>query len=304
MTLTRYEEALLAAARARPELVIMTAENRAALRGVGEALGERLVDVGICEATLVGAAAGLALCGRVPVVHALAPFLTMRAFEFIRTDVGLGRLPVKLVGSIAGLLSEANGPTHQAVEDVALMRAVPGMEIFCPADEDELVAGLPLALASPRPVYLRWNAAPATYAHAPLTWGRAEAVGRGRDVVLLAYGLLVHEAVVAAGLLADRGVAAHVLNLRTLAPLDAEAVRDAARDARLVVTIEDHRPTGGLFSLVAELLARGRARPPVLPIGLGERGFAPAMLADAIRHEGFTGARIATRVVGALQEID
>src|SRR6202012_652928 len=97
----------------------------------------RFIDVGIAEQTLVGAAAGLALRGRIPVAHALAAFLTMRAFEFIRTDVGIARLPVKLVGGAAGILSEANGPTHQAIEDVALMRTIPHMLVFCPADTSE-----------------------------------------------------------------------------------------------------------------------------------------------------------------------
>src|SRR5262245_27639495 len=118
----------------------MTAENRAPLQGLPEALGPRFLDVGICEQTLVGAAAGLALRGRRPVVHALATFLTMRAFEFIRTDVGLPRLPVVLVGYVPGFLSEANGPTHQALEDLALMRVIPGMQVICPTDEAEPVA--------------------------------------------------------------------------------------------------------------------------------------------------------------------
>src|SRR5207245_579692 len=141
---------------ADPRVVVMTAENRAAIRALPEKLGARFIDVGICEQTMVGAAAGLALRGRVPVVHALATFLTMRAFEFIRTDVGIGRLPVKLVGGVPGFLSDANGPTHQAIEDVALMRGIPGMEIVCPTDEEELAAALPEILQSPRPAYIRY----------------------------------------------------------------------------------------------------------------------------------------------------
>ena len=121
-----YQDALLAAALADPRLVVMTAENRAAIRGLPARLGPRFVDVGICEQTMIGMAAGLALRGRIPVVHALASFLTMRAFEFIRTDVGIAGLPVKLVGAVPGFLSEANGPTHQAIEDLALMRRVRG----------------------------------------------------------------------------------------------------------------------------------------------------------------------------------
>src|SRR3954468_20599566 len=120
-----YEEVLLECALADERIVVMTAENRAAIRNLPAKLGERFIDVGIAEQTMIGAAAGLALRGRIPIVHALATFLTLRAFEFIRTDVGIGGLPVKLVGTVPGFLSEANGPTHQALEDVALMRGIP-----------------------------------------------------------------------------------------------------------------------------------------------------------------------------------
>src|SRR5882724_8539101 len=120
-----YEEFLRRRAEGDDALVVMTAENRAAIRNLPAALGERFIDVGICEQTMIGAAAGLALRGRTPIVHVLATFLTMRAFEFIRTDVGIAGLPVKLIGYIPGFLSEANGPTHQAIEDVALMRGIP-----------------------------------------------------------------------------------------------------------------------------------------------------------------------------------
>jgi transketolase len=107
-----YEEKLRELAERNPAIVVMTAENRAPMRNLASSLGDRFVDVGIAEQTLVGPAAGLALRGRIPIVHAFSSFLTMRAFEFIRTDVGVGALPVKLFGAMAGFLSEANGPTH------------------------------------------------------------------------------------------------------------------------------------------------------------------------------------------------
>src|SRR5262249_52021615 len=155
-------------------------------RNLPELLPERFIDVGIAEQTLLGMAAGLALRGRVPVAHALSAFLTMRAFEFARTDLGIADLPVKLVGSVPGVLSEANGPTHQALEDVALMRGIPHMQVVCPADEDELVAALPLVLASPSPTYLRFCANPAAVRHTtPMSLGVAERLAEGDDVALL-----------------------------------------------------------------------------------------------------------------------
>src|SRR4029077_47260 len=129
---------------------------RAPIRSLVAALGDRFLDTGITEQTMVGMAAGLALRGRIPVVHALATFLTMRAFEFIRTDVGIPALPVKLVGTVPGILSEANGPTHQALEDISLMRGIPNMCVFCPADVDDLLSGLEVIVHSRSPWYIRY----------------------------------------------------------------------------------------------------------------------------------------------------
>ncbi|WP_437539180.1 transketolase C-terminal domain-containing protein [Sorangium sp. So ce726] len=297
----RYEEALLALCQGDPRLMVMTAENRAAIRGLPRRLGGRFIDVGICEQTMIGAAAGLALRGRIPIVHALATFLVMRAFEFIRTDVGIPGLPVKLIGAVPGFLSEANGPTHQALEDVALMRGVPGMQVFCPADEAELVACLPQVIASPAPCYVRYTALPQRSPHPePPAIGRAEVLSQGRDVAILTYGLLVGEALSAAESLAARGLSVRVVNLRWLKPIDEDAVLDALAAARLTVLLEDHFTTGGLASIVAELcLARGVAA-PVLPISLGDRWFTPALLADVLEEEGFTGRQIAARVLAEL----
>src|SRR5262245_46445874 len=208
-----YEDVLARLAAADSRLLVLTAENRAAIRNLPARLGQRFIDVGICEQTMVGMAAGLALRERVPVVHALATFLTLRAFEFIRTDVGIAGLPVKLVGYVPGFLSEANGPTHQAVDDVAVMRAIPRMQIFCPADAAELAAGLPALLASPNPAYIRFNARPSSLAHAPFALGRAETLTTGDDIGVLAAGLLVPQAAEACAALAKNGIGARLVNL-------------------------------------------------------------------------------------------
>src|SRR5260370_14573366 len=170
----------------------MTAENRAAIRNLPAALGARFIDVGICEQTMIGAAAGMGGRGRTPVAHALATFLVMRAFEFIRTEVGIANLPVTLVGAIPGFLSDGNGPTHQALEDVALMRGIPHMQVVCPADEEELIAALPAILDSGAPCYVRHNALPAAVVHtAPFEIVRAELVSAGGEgrVTVRTYGV-------------------------------------------------------------------------------------------------------------------
>lgn len=292
-----YEATLQELVLADDKYIVMTAENRAAIRHLPAVLNGRFLDTGITEQTMIGMAAGLALRGRVPIAHALAAFLTMRAFEFVRTDVGIGHLPVKLVGGVPGFLSDANGPTHQAIEDISLMRGIPGMQIFCPADEAELVLGLPHFLASPNPVYIRHNALSAVISHNPhFEIGQAEQVKDGLDVTILVYGMLFREALAASALLEAQGISVRLLNLRTVWPVDETAVLAAAQQTKLLVTIEDHFLTGGLFSIVSELLVRRGVRANVLPIALDNRWFQPALLDDVLTYEGFTGPQLAEKI--------
>ncbi len=292
-----YEDVLEHIAQNDSRVVVMTAENRAAIRNLPEKLGDRFIDVGICEQTMIGAAAGLALRGRVPICHALATFLVLRAFEFIRTDVGIARLPVKLVGGVPGFLSEANGPTHQAIEDIALMRGIPNMHVVCPADEEELVAALPLVLASSEPTYMRYCASKPSVKHTtPFELGRAETLSFGTDVAILTYGFLVREANVARELLEKSGLSVELVNVRTLAPLDEKAIVAAARKTRLTVTFEDHFAIGGLYSALCEVLVRSGTRADVLPVALEQKWFKPALLDDVLAYEGFTGDALAKRI--------
>jgi transketolase len=296
-----YDEMLKSFAERNSNLVVMTAENRVAIRNLPPVLGDRFIDVGICEQTMVGAAAGLALNGRIPVVHALATFLTLRAFEFIRTDVGIANLPVKLVGGVPGFLSDANGPTHQAIEDISLMRGIPNMNVFCPADAEELVDGMSQILEHPSPWYVRYNALPATVTHTTrFRPGLAEILTEGSDIALLTYGFMLTETRKAVDVLQARGYSVRLLNLRTLKPIDEEAILEAVRDTSLVVTVEDHFLTGGLYSILAELLLRQRITARVVPFALEHRWFKPALLLDVLRHEGFTGDQIAERILQIL----
>jgi len=292
-----YQDVLSRLAREDDRVVVLTAENRAAIRALPGALGPRFLDVGICEQTMVGMAAGLALRGRIPVVHALAAFLTMRAFEFIRTDVGIARLPVKLIGGVPGFLSEANGPTHQAIEDIALMRGIPHMQIVCPADEEELLSALPKIVGSPRPCYVRYNASKAAVHHSPFEFGVAEAISDGEDIAILTYGFLVNEAVRSLDILQAKGISVRLLNLRSLKPIDEEAILDAATSTGLVVTLEDHFVTGALYSITTEILVRRGVRCGVFPLALEERWFRPALLHDVLACEGFTAEKIAEKVI-------
>ena len=296
-----YEGALAALARADERIIVLTAENRAAIRSLPARLGPRFMDVGIAEQTMIGVGAGLALRGRIPVMHALAAFLTMRAFEFIRTDLGIPGLPGKLVGGFAGVLSEANGPTHQAIEDIALMRMVPGMTVFCPADTFELVGALGAIIAEPGPAYVRYIDRPPLLPHAPpFTIGRAHVVTRGDDVALLTYGAMVRECLEAAVLLESAGRSVHLVDVRTLAPFDHDALAEAARRARLIVTVEDHFAIGGLASIVAESLAARGLSARLHAINLGRDWFTPALLPAVLESSALTGEHIAQRLLAAL----
>jgi transketolase len=296
-----YDERLFQIAETNPDVVVMTAENRAAIRSLSERLGSRFIDVGIAEQTLVGAAAGLALRGRVPIVHALATFLTMRAFEFIRTDVGIAQLPVKLVGALAGFLSEANGPTHQALEDLALMRGIPGMTVCCPADQAEMLEAVASMVGDRAPWYMRYNARQPAFRHrAPFVPGTAEIVTEGTDVALLTYGCLTCECYEAAERLADAGIAVRLVNMRTLKPADEAAILRAARETRLVVTVEDHFAIGGLATIVAEVAASNHVAVQLHAIALNGRWFTPALFADVLECEGFSAEQLARRISAAL----
>ncbi|MCS6989960.1 MAG: transketolase [Chloroherpetonaceae bacterium] len=297
-----YEDVLKEISQTSDKLVVMTAENRAAIRNLPPHLGKRFIDVGISEQTLIGMAAGLALRGRYPIAHALATFLVFRAYEFIRDDVAIPNLPVKMVGGVPGFLSDANGPTHQAIEDVALMRTLPNVMVFCPSDAEELAEGIKVLAEYPAPCYIRHNPHPAPMRHiAPFEIGKAETLSDGNDVAILVYGFLLREAVKAKEILEAQGKSVRLVNIRMPKPIDEDAVLKAARECKLVVTLEDHFLTGGLYSIVAELCLKHKAVANVLPIALEHKWFKPALLDRVLEYEGFTGKQIAEKILKALE---
>ena len=296
-----YQDTLLELAEADERIIVMTAENRAAIRQLPPKLGPRFIDVGIAEQTMIGAAAGLALRGRVPVVHALATFLTLRAFEFIRTDLGIGGLKALLVGGVPGFLSDGNGPTHQALEDIALMRGIPGFHVFCPSDGDELVSALPALTKSKEACYIRYYDGPALVEHQPFEIGKAETLSEGEDVAILTMGFLLREALKAKAILESQKKSVRLVNVRMVSPLDRAMLREAAK-CRLLVTIEDHFRIGGLYGAVLEELARERLLPNLHPIALEQRWFKPGRLDGVLSAEGFTGEQLADRIGRALEE--
>ena len=184
------------------------------------------------------------------------------------------------------------------------MRGIPNLHVLCPADAEDMVLGMRDVFASPNPVYFRHIGHPAVVEHQPFEYGQAEQVMDGHDVTLLVYGLLFREAYGAAQMLAEEGLSVRLLNMRMLKPVDEAAILRAARETRLLVTIEDHFLTGGLYSIISEILVREQVMAPVLPLALDNRWFKPALLDEVLEHEGFTAAQIKAKIREKLETID
>lgn len=293
-----YEEILKKLVDEEERFIVMTAENRAAIRNLPNQIGDRFIDTGITEQTLVGSAAGLALRGRIPVIHALATFLTMRAFEFIRTDVGIGNLPVKIVGGFSGFMSDGNGATHQSLEDVSIMRGIPNVNVWCPADEEDMLIGLETVLKSESPFYIRYNNTKPSVSHnKDFEIGKAEIISEGTDAAILVYGFLLGEAVKAKEILEAQGKSVRLINLRTVKPIDEEAILKSAKECKLILTLEDHFLTGGLYSIIAEFFLRNQITAKVIPVAMDNKWFKPVLGQDLLEYEGFTGKQIAEKIL-------
>lgn len=297
-----YEELLLETAQNNPDFMVLTAENRGAIRNLPPKIENQFIDTGITEMTMIGISAGLALRGRKPAAHALAAFLTMRAFEFIRTDIGIKGLPVKIVGAVPGFLSDANGPTHQAIEDVAIMRGIPTMNVFCPADKVEMVEGLKKLFQIDEPYYVRFAVAEPVVEHSEFEPGKAETFGNGTDIGIITYGFMFNHVMKAKELLEAEGKSVRVINMRTLKPADEEAILKTCEECSTVVTVEDHFKAGGLYTVVAETLLENRKTADVMPIALDKKWFKPALLDRVLEYEGFTPAKLTERILNYIKK--
>ncbi len=261
-----WGEVLVELGRADPRIVALTADlgNTTKLRPFKDAFPGRFFNVGVAEQNLMAVAAGLAATGLVPVVCTYATFACLRAAEFVRTDIGYNQRNVKIIGTLAGVAFGQGGPTHHSSEDLALLRAVPGMVVLAPGDGREMGAALRAALAHEGPVYLRTGRGvevPEGGAQeAAFVIGRAAVLRQGSDVAVLACGPTVQEALRAAERAHAQGVSVRVVSMSSLKPLDEAAVLAAASETRRIVTVEDHSVIGGLGSAVAEVIAQsGRA---------------------------------------------
>jgi transketolase len=235
--------------------------------------GGRFMDVGVAEATMIGTAAGLALGGMRPFVYSIAPFVTLRCLEQIRDDLCYHSLPVTIVGVGGGYSYGHNGATHHALEDIAVLRALPNMTVVCPGDPVEAAAAVRASLGLQGPMYLRLGRAGEPKVHENeehFRIGEAITVVDGEDCSLIATGAILSVALDAAVRLRTAGVGCRVLSMHTVKPLDTLALERCARQGRLLVTLEEHGSIGGLAGAVSEWLAGSRFRAPLLALNAGD----------------------------------
>lgn len=231
----------------------------------------RFLNVGVAEQNMIGIAAGLALNGNRVFAYSIIPFLTMRCFEQIRNDLCYHNLDVVLIGAGAGLSYGILGPTHFALEDMAILRALPNMTIFSPADETEAKLGMAAIGTHKGPVYFRTGgrSEPDVFtAPYPFTLGRGVTIQKGSDIVILATGPIVSEAMAAAKTLKNEGHDTGLINIHSIKPLDIALIQKITKKARLIVTVEEHFLIGGLGSAVAEVVAAEKNAPQLLRIGV------------------------------------
>jgi transketolase len=256
---------------------------------------DRFFQMGIAEQNMVGTAAGLASVGFIPFVNTFAAFASKRATDQLRICVAQPRLPVKVIAAYSGLLAGKTGKTHQSVQDIAIMRAMPNMTVVAPGDAVEAAKLAFAAAAYPGPVYLRLTRDPAPVVFADdhdFRIGKAVVVREGTDVTIITTGLMLGRAVEAAESLASEGINAHILHVATLKPLDEEAIVRAAERTHLVVTAEEHTILGGLGGAVAETL--GEHAPTLMTrVGIKDT-FGESAPNDALLEKyGLTPAHIA-----------
>lgn len=284
-----WGETLVELGQADPRLVAVTADlaETTKLQRFKRAFPERCFNVGVAEQNLLAVAAGLAATGFVPVVCTYATFVALRAAEFVRTTVAYNGRNVKIIGTLAGVAYGQGGPTHHGVEDLALMRAIPGLVVLTPSDGAEMAAALRAAVAHEGPVYVRYGRGtePPVRPGAPFVIGRATELREGHDATVLACGPTVHEALRAAERAAAEGIQTRVLAVSTLKPFDEATVVAAARQTRRLVTVEDHSVIGGLGSAVAETIARAGVACALRTLGHQDR-FLPMGVPEDLMHLG------------------
>ena len=261
-TRAAYGEALVELAEQYPELVVFDADlsNATMTKGFAAKYPERFFDMGIAECNMTGVAAGMSTCGFKPFTNTFAIFASGRAWEQVRNSIGYPHLNVKVVGSHGGLSVGEDGATHQCTEDLALMRVIPGMKVLCPCDGYEMKLAVKALLEYDGPAYLRLGRAAVETVTDEIEGYKFEldkgvTLKDGKDVTVIACGIMVHKAIEAADVLAERGISVRVVDMYSIKPIDRELIIKCARETGALVCAEEHNVHGGLGSAVSEVLA-------------------------------------------------
>lgn len=255
-----YGEALVELGQKSQDIVVLDADLSKSTKTdlFKKVFPERHINVGIAEADLIGTAAGFATCGKIPFASTFAMFEAGRAFEQIRNTVAYPKLNVKLAPTHAGISVGEDGGSHQSIEDIALMRAIPGMVVLCPCDAVETKKMIFAAAEYEGPVYIRLgrlDVETILEEEYDFQIGLANTLKEGTDVSIVSCGLMTQEAMKAADVLAGEGISVRVINAGTIKPLDGETILKAAQETKFIVTVEEHSVIGGLGSAVSEFLS-------------------------------------------------
>ncbi|MEG1286815.1 transketolase family protein [Clostridium sp.] len=296
-----YGKALAQLSKTNENVVVLDADLSKSTKTADfkEVCPERFFNMGIAEANMMGVAAGLSTCGKIPFVSTFAMFAAGRAFEQIRNSICYPRLNVKVCATHAGLTVGEDGASHQAIEDLAIMRSIPNMTVICPADDVETEAAIKAIAEFDGPCYVRLGRLPVNTINDPKTYefklGKGVTLKEGNDVTIVATGIMVDTALEAREILEAEGIKARVINIHTLKPLDVELIINAAKETNAIVTVEEHNIIGGLGSAVAEALCE-EYPVPVLKVGVndvfGESGKPDALL----KAYGLTAEAVAEKV--------
>ena len=265
---------------------------------------ERFINTGIAEANMMSTAAGLASCGKVVFASSFAMFAAGRAFEQVRNSIGYPGLNVKIGATHAGISVGEDGASHQCLEDIGLMRTIPNMAIISPADAVEAKAAVEAAIKHYGPVYLRFGrlAVPILFDEATyqFEWGKGVQLEEGKDVTVIANGLMVPEALKAKTMLEEEGISARVVNIHTIKPIDADIIIKAAKETGAIVTAEEHNIIGGLGSAVAEVLVEN-APVPMKRVGVEDKFGKSGKPSELLEWYGLTAKQIVTKVKEVLK---
>lgn len=256
---------------------------------------DRFINMGIAEANMMGVAAGLASCGKIPFASSFAMFAAGRAFEIIRNSIAYPKLNVKIAATHAGLTVGEDGASHQAIEDISLMRSIPNMTVISPSDAIEAEAAVMAAAEYDGPCYIRLGrlAVPIIndFEDYKFEIGKAVTMRQGKDVAIIATGMMVDVALEAANMLAEEGIKASVINIHTIKPIDEEAIIKVARETRVIITAEEHSVIGGLGSAVSEVITSNYPV-PVLKVGVQDTFGESGTPAELLKEYGLTAEDI------------